>query len=41
MNLYDYTTAIDEILDDALDELSPEDYESLLDKVSQMIAERE
>ncbi len=41
MNLYDYAAAIDEILDNALNELSPEDYTSLLDKVSQMLAERE
>ena len=41
MNLYDYATTIDEILDNALNDLSPEDYESLLDKISQMLAERE
>lgn len=41
MNLYDYATTIDEILDNALNDLSTEDYESLLDKISQMLAERE
>ena len=41
MNLYDYTATIDEILDEALNDLSHDEYESLLDRISQMLAERE
>ena len=41
MELYEYTIVIDEVLDKALNNLSAEDYEALLDRISQMIAERE
>ena len=41
MNLYDYVDEIDELLDKALNELSPDDYEALLDKISILLAERE
>lgn len=41
MSLYDYAMEINDLLDKALNELSPEDYERLLDSVSQMLAERE
>ena len=41
MTRYDYATNIDEILDKALNELSPTDYEQLLDDINMMLAERE
>lgn len=41
MTRYDYATKIDEILDKALNELSPTDYGQLLDDIDMMLAERE
>lgn len=38
---YDFATEIDELLDEAMNELSTEDYEKLLDDISQMLSERE
>lgn len=36
---YDYEDEINELLDDALNELSPEEYDLLLDHISMMLAD--
>lgn len=41
MSRYDFESQIDELLDEALNTLSNDDYEELLDSISMMIAERE
>lgn len=40
MSRYDFESQIDELLDEALNELSPKEYEKLLDSLSIMIEER-
>ncbi len=40
MTVYEFEMAIDELLDKALNELSPAAYEKLLDSLSMMIDER-
>ena len=37
---YDFESVIDELFDEALNKLSPDDYEKLLDSVSMMLADR-
>lgn len=37
--VYDFETAISELMDKALNELSPKEFEALKDKVSTIIAE--
>lgn len=41
MSIYDYESEIDEILDKALNDLNPEQYQSLLDHLDQMLVERQ
>lgn len=36
---YDFESEIDELLDEALNELSPEEYDRLLDSVSMSLAD--
>ena len=38
--IYDFETAVDELLDDALNKLSHEEYEQLLDSIDVMLSER-
>lgn len=40
MSEVEYERKIDELLDDALNQLSPKDYEKLLDSIDIMLAER-
>lgn len=40
MTLYDYETAIDDLLDEALNELPPRLYEQLLDAIDFMLVDR-
>lgn len=37
--IYDFETAISELMDDALNKLSPKDFECLKDRVSIILAE--
>ena len=39
MSIYDYEQEIEEILDKALNNLSPEDYEMLLDDIDKLLAD--
>ena len=38
MSIYDYEQEIEEILDKALNNLSPEDYEMLLDDIDKLVS---
>ena len=40
-SVYDYETEIDELLDDALNNLTPAEYSHLLDDISIILAERD
>ena len=39
MSVYDYEEKIEELLDDALNNLSPKDYEMLLDDIDKLLAD--
>lgn len=39
MSVYDYEEKIEDLLDDALNNLSPKDYEMLLDDIDKLLAD--
>ncbi len=39
MSAYDYEEKIEDLLDDALNNLSPKDYEMLLDDIDKLLAD--